>query len=906
MQIRIIELIILFLCFINISLSAQENKTGTVSGYVFTIEENGEKNILPLTSIVVLHLPDSVFVCGSVTNEQGYFNFKYPIIKDDFYLLKISCIGMKELFYTLKGSKEKLKNIILENANTSLDEVLVIAKLPEVQQKKDTTIVNATAFVVSQNAYLKELIKKIPGIVYEEDNGKLSYNGRTIQEINVNGEPFFNKDTRMALNNLPAKFVSKIRIYSKQDDSSFNRINNKHYVLDLQTKEEFNGSILSSLKGGYGTNKKKDFEGQVNYFKEKGDNLSLILHSTNKDLNSLYDGNIAHSLGLNVFNKFSREFNIRGNIQYKINKNGNKSSNYAEQYLQYGNLYSLGNSENENANRLLNSSIGMEWKPNDKTTFLINASYDNGFSTSINHNNTFVLNHPINLTESELNDIPEEYKINSNFYKSQLLNKTKAFNWQAMIMRDISEYIRIDFNFQYNQNEGRNQNVTNSAINYYRIENDKDSLFNSNQYVLSPSDNTEWNTSLTLFQSINENIILQYFYGWNLNKEDTQRNTYDLSNWDISTIKKNQLPSDYKTGYIDSLSNSSRSKKYAQNIGFYLNYNSEQWNARANLTYSPLWRNINQQTGILRTDTIIHSADIQSALSISWNKDNLNISLSYDGFTNQPSLTTLLPVANISNPLNVFKGNPDLKRSFTHSINLDLIGFSGFWSSIGYQRVSNDITQNITYNAITGGRVSSPVNINGNWNIRTNFQWSKKIGNFNLRINENISYRNQVSLIGNIENTNTNRSKTKGINALSRLSFGYQPKWGEVELLGEHCFIKNHNSLHESNVYSRDYKIRLNGLVNLSKIFQVLSDMSYTFRSGTAIEKSNNSELLWNVGASLFLLRNKSAELSFYWADILKQKKDYIRNVTSDSFYEYHTQQLPGYILLSLKYNFNF
>lgn len=92
----------------------------------------------------------------------------------------------------------------------------------------------------------------------------------------------------MALNNLPAKFISKIRIYNKQDNKTFRRTNEEYYILDLQTKDEFNNSLLSSIKAGYGTHRKKDFEGQANYFKENGDNLSLLLQTTNKDLNSLY------------------------------------------------------------------------------------------------------------------------------------------------------------------------------------------------------------------------------------------------------------------------------------------------------------------------------------------------------------------------------------------------------------------------------------------------------------------------------------------------------------------------------------------------------------------------------------------------------------------------------------------
>ena len=87
-------------------------------------------------------------------------------------------------------------DIILADTITSLSEITISAKQAEMQHKKDTTIINTAVYMLPQNAYLQELVKKIPGILYDAENGKLSYNGKIIQEINVNGETFFNKDTQ--------------------------------------------------------------------------------------------------------------------------------------------------------------------------------------------------------------------------------------------------------------------------------------------------------------------------------------------------------------------------------------------------------------------------------------------------------------------------------------------------------------------------------------------------------------------------------------------------------------------------------------------------------------------------------------------------------------------------------------
>ncbi|MCS2961080.1 hypothetical protein NXV12_07720 [Bacteroides thetaiotaomicron] len=81
-------------------------------------------------------------------------------------------------------------DIILADTITSLSEITISAKQAEMQHKKDTTIINTAVYMLPQNAYLQELVKKIPGILYDAENGKLSYNGKIIQEINVNGETF--------------------------------------------------------------------------------------------------------------------------------------------------------------------------------------------------------------------------------------------------------------------------------------------------------------------------------------------------------------------------------------------------------------------------------------------------------------------------------------------------------------------------------------------------------------------------------------------------------------------------------------------------------------------------------------------------------------------------------------------
>lgn len=73
-------------------------------------------------------------------------------------------------------------DIILADTITSLSEITISAKQAEMQHKKDTTIINTAVYMLPQNAYLQELVKKIPGILYDAENGKLSYNGKSFRK----------------------------------------------------------------------------------------------------------------------------------------------------------------------------------------------------------------------------------------------------------------------------------------------------------------------------------------------------------------------------------------------------------------------------------------------------------------------------------------------------------------------------------------------------------------------------------------------------------------------------------------------------------------------------------------------------------------------------------------------------
>ena len=227
-------------------------------------------------------------------------------------------------------------------------------------------------FLYSRRSIPRRTLEASAWIGIQKQNKTMTYNGLPIHEINVNGESFFGGNSTLALENLPAKLVSKIKVYDKRSELekiTKVRKGGENYVLDLQTKREFNGTLITSAGIGIGNNDKKETELISNLFRQKGDNISVIARSGNRYKTSRYPDNRQDNVAMNFVKKFSKRFTLYGNMMYKHYASGNESTLYSEQYLTTGNRYQNSASTSTNRNTMGNGSLGMRWSLDDKTYF---------------------------------------------------------------------------------------------------------------------------------------------------------------------------------------------------------------------------------------------------------------------------------------------------------------------------------------------------------------------------------------------------------------------------------------------------------------------------------------------------------------------------------------------------------
>ena len=152
-------------------------KTPDVTGTV--LDENGEP--MPFVNVVLLSLPDSSFVQGAMTDDQGHF--KIQTLKND-GLLKVSSIGYETLYldpHAFNGQAIRMKE-----ASLMLGEVVVKSQLPKIRVKGEAMRTTVEGTILEKAGTVADALARVPSLEAERD-GAVKVLGRGEAEVYING-----------------------------------------------------------------------------------------------------------------------------------------------------------------------------------------------------------------------------------------------------------------------------------------------------------------------------------------------------------------------------------------------------------------------------------------------------------------------------------------------------------------------------------------------------------------------------------------------------------------------------------------------------------------------------------------------------------------------------------------------
>ncbi|HPL76596.1 MAG TPA: outer membrane beta-barrel protein [Paludibacteraceae bacterium] len=863
------------------------------------------KKPVPLANIRVLQQRDSSFVNGQASRNDG--SFSIPVHYGS-YIVHISFLGYDDVFKHVQVSASNpiavLDTIFLRQTDFKLSEVIITEKAPEVRVKGDTLEFNAGSFKVTESAVVEDLLKKMPGVEIDKD-GKITVNGREIKKIMVDGKEFFSSDPKVASKNLPAKMVEKVQVLDKKSEmaemTGFDD-SDEETVINLVIKQGMKEGLIGNAFAGYGSKDRYEGNAMVNYMRNQNQ-FTFIggLNNTNNagftDLASSMFGNMGGrgmrgmfgnqdgvtTSGMGGFNfntQLSQTFKLGGNVRYGSTNSDVLSKIRTQNMLSSGNTFENENDTTNSFSQNFNMDLRMEWTPDTVTRIIFRPSvgvYENSRDEISNFNTTNDENDSINKGDSKYSSDGNGYNVGGRLEVSRQLGKK-------------GRVLSLQLRGQLNDADNDGYNLSNT---YYFGTKPDDII---DQKFTNTSNSKNWQSFLSYVEPIGHNNFIQLAYNYQQKFSESNKDTRtkdDLGNYSVmDTTYSKRLENDFVNQSIEMNFKANRGK-YDYMFGFSMQpFNS------SSKTYKgdSLYNNTSNQG-------INYAPSAQ--FNYRWSRQN-NLRIRYSGITSQPSVTQLSPVRDVSNPLNVTYGNPDLKPSFSHQLNIRYMNFMpqqkssiNFFGNASY--TLNDIVSSTSTDVFTGQKETTYKNVNGNWNAngRLTLNLPIKKTNFSVFSMSSGSYTHSKGY----SNNEINLSQRTGLGQTLGIDF----RSGVVDF-GTRGNI-NYNNIQNSLTGQQDqeyfnYNVSANTTIYLPYDLSIDSDLSYNTNSGysTGFEQE---ALIWNASLQKQLFKHKNGSLRFKIYDILQQKSNISRRATANYITDTTTNTLTSYFMFHFVYRFN-
>ncbi len=957
---KLLFLLVVALCGVNGSM-AQDRKvkvTGNVTDY-----ETSEPVIA--ATLQLLALPDSTFQTGATTDDKGRFEMEERLRLGN-YLLKVSFVGYGDEYRNLTVTDEtrrvRFDSIRLKTDALLLKEAVIEAQMAQVQVVDDTVVFNAEAFRVPEGSALEELIRKLPG--YEVgDDGTVTYNGQTVSKILVDGKEFFSNDKSIAMKNLPANMVKKIKSYEKKSDlAEVTGIDDgeEELVLDLTVKDDAKKGWFSNIDLGYGRptqetaydiNNLYTVKGSVNRFKEN-EFYSVILSTNNVNDNGFPGGGgrggrgggngmtqssmggftMARNFGDEV-KKNKTRYSLGGNVRFSHRNSDSQSQTASETFLTQGSDNSFSNSKSQslNKNLSLNADMRFEWNPDSMTNIVFRPGVSHSTSANSSESLSATFNRDpyatLNDLDNEEFDDPLDDAWVDTLYDSRI-------NYNSRQSAGGSENTSVNGNLQFNRrfgNKGRNLTLRiaggyttgenySSSTSFTRFYQRNDSVSTINRYNTTPSKTYNYNARAMWSEPLWEATFLQLSYQFSYRYNDSKRSTFDLpENLDDWQLPDWVLPDDYERYWSEELSRFATYENFDHDITAQLRFIREKYNMNVGFSLLPQRSKMNYQYMGRDIDTVRTVFNFTPTMNFRyrWSKQR-SLRINYRGRSSQPSMTDLLPITDDSNPLNITIGNPGLKPTFNNNLNVRFQDFNvdrlqNISANIGMGSTLNSIVNKIEYNEETGGRISQPTNLDGwwsNWNANAGIAYNTALPNQHYKVSSstNARYSYQEGYVRTASASGEfPLSATRSVTLSERLTGTYQNDWFEVTLQGSLNYNRARNSLQPTanrDTYTFSYGPSTN--INLPWWnLKVSSDIGMNSRRGYSDPEFNTDELIWNAQISKSFLAQNAATVSVQFYDILGQQSNVSRviNATMRSDTQYNT--INSYFMVHFIYRLN-
>ena len=935
------SILMMLLLLVSIASFAQER---LVSGAI--IDRDTKDPIEQVT--VQLLKTDSTYVTGAISNEKGLFHLNAP--ENGKYLLKITSVGYKP---TVKRVViEQDKNLALGNVVVGADAIMlkgavVTAMAQKVTLKEDTFVYNSAAYRTPEGSVVEELVKRLPGAEVSDD-GTIKINGKEVKKILVDGKEFMTGDTKTALKNLPTSIIDKIKAYDEKSDlSKVTGIDDgeEQTVLDFNVKKGMNKGLMSNIDLGIGNKDRYSARGMGGYF--NNNNRFMLFGNANNTSDRGFGGGgprrgFGGGNGLNASKMLAANYNYEEKNRFKFNtslrwnhSDGDVWSRRSSENFM-GSSSSFSNSLNQNFSRSdsWNGNIRLEWMPDTMTNILFrpsiswttNDSRSMGLSASFNQD-------PYQYTEDPLSDegIEKMDEVDAviNRQKSVSLSYSKNNNIRGMLqlnrkLNNKGRNVTLRMDAKYTDKDSKSISLQNAHLYLVQNEAGLDSTYQTNRYNLTPSKDYSYSAQATYSEPLWKATFLQFSYKFTYSYSKSDRSTYDFSKYSFDGISPEygawgnylgRLDGELGDYRDDKLSRYSEYRNYTHDIQVMMRFIRQKYNLNFGVMIQPQRSKFIQDYQGKYVDTVRTVTNVSPTLDFRYRFSKMsNLRVNYRGTTSQPSISQLLDITDNSDPLNISKGNPGLKPSFSQNFRLFYNNFvqnhnKGVMTYINFSTTSNSISNKVTYDETTGGRITRPENINGNWNVMGAFMFNCSIdstGVWNINTDTNLGYNHYVSYLSLDKSQDSQKNTTQNTTWNERLSLSYRNDWLELSLDGTLAYNHAKNKLQpNSNLDTWQFSYGPSMTLTAPWGTSLNTSLSCSSRRGYSDASMNTDEFVWNAQLSQGFLKGKPLTVMLQFYDLLHQQSTFSRAISSVSRTDTEYNAINSYAMLHVVYRMN-
>lgn len=430
--------------------------TGNPGIIIGTILDNENGKSINSATVTLTKIGDTAISKTMITAKDGGFLFEQ--MPYGYYRLQVSTMGYNNLRLDSINIRPDrfdfdLNDVKLKRKTTDMDEVVIYAERPLIENKDGKMIFNAGESALNSGASATELLKQAP-LVNVDNDGKVQLRGKDVK-ILIDDKPveLNGKQLQDLLESMPGSMIDKIEVMTTPPPQYANE---RGGVINIVTKKGRVG-MSGRLSATYGTRGENALNGSFSYRKNKiALNVNAGFGYNEFEGSSYSNRQNIYADSTNYFNVVGNNGNdaLRPNARVSLDYDMNKHNSF-----NFTSFFNSSNGESNNSNQYTNiNSASNIYKLSNR---FINT---NSTSSSPNFNATYIAKGKLPTTIFKvITGLSFGNNDNERGYYQQYLNPDYTFNG-------------------LDSTQQQNTNVKNSTIS---VRLNYDRLLKNNKFFLS-------------------------------------------------------------------------------------------------------------------------------------------------------------------------------------------------------------------------------------------------------------------------------------------------------------------------------------------------------------------------------------------------------------------------------------